>query len=276
MLRLASLPNDYAYPVQNNSGMAIQVIGFDVFTQTNTGNTAVGITGIYADNAGAGAQSFSVPSPTALATGLLTADGTAGWRSTITLPAVTVLPGECFWLQLEAFGRIAPPQMNGGVAGPAACYWRRANYQANAWVASGSVYNPILRVRCAAGGSVVPTLTSAGRPRLGTTINLDVAGGQPFLPAVMVFGLNNTSWLGMPLPVNLGLFGAPACDMWTSSNSFQLQFMDGAGQLAMPLGVPNIPGLAGVQLFVQAAPLAPNSNPLSLEFSNAGRLLLNP
>lgn len=275
-LRLATLPNEYAYPVVNNSGLPMQIVGFDVYTQTNTNIAEVGISGIFPDASGAGATAFTSPAATPLATGLLTATGTAGWCSTITTPTVTVMPGETFWLGLEAFSRIAPPQMNGGNAGPTACWWRRPNYLANAWVVSGSVYNPILRVRCADVGSPVPILTATGVPQLGQSMTLNVGGGTANLPAFMIFALGDAQWLSMPIPVSLAPFGAPACQVWTSSDSFQLLVLDGMGQATMSLTVPNNAGLAGFRFYNQVAALSPGSNALSLAFSNAGRALLNP
>lgn len=275
-LRLASLPNEYAYPVVNSSAQPMQIVGFDAFTQSNTAPVEVGITGLFLDNSGAGAQAFTVPSPTATATGLMTVTSTPGWWATIFSSPVTVAPGECFWLGLEAFNRIAPPQMNGGSAGPAACFWRRPNYLANAWTASGSVYNPILRVRCAAPGSPVPTLTATGVPQLGSSMTLDIGNGTPLLPAFVAFALGDTQWLSMPIPVNLALFGVPTCDVWTSSDMFVLLFCDAMGNASLPLSVPNNPALAGFTFYNQVAATSPTANVLGLAFSNAGKGVLNP
>ncbi len=270
-LRIASLPNEYAYPVTNTSGMPMQIIGFEIFTQSNGGGTVTGNTAIYLDNAGAGALSHSSPAFAATATGTITVSGTAGWFTTIVAPAVTVQPGECFWLGVDAFSAIAPPQNNGGSPGPTAPWWRRPNYLANAWVVSGSVSNPILRVQCAAGSTPVPTLTATSAPRLGQSFTLNLTGGTPGLAGFVAWGFNDTFWLAWPTPVDLVVFGAPGCFTYTSTDSNSLVLLDPAGAATQAIAVPNQPSLAGFTFFNQGAVIAPGVNALAMLTSNYGR-----
>lgn len=128
VLQVASLPNEYAYPVINTSAVAIQVVGFEIYTQSNTGNLERGITRLCLDNSGPNATVLTQPAAALYAQGTIEVGGTAGWYATTVVPPLVVLPGEVFWFTCEAFARIAPPQhvTTGGVAGPVNNYYRPA------------------------------------------------------------------------------------------------------------------------------------------------------
>ncbi|MGE0142226.1 MAG: hypothetical protein AB7I19_10235 [Planctomycetota bacterium] len=61
-LQVSSLPSEYAYPVVNTTGGDIQIVGFEIFTVTNTGNVETVNTGLLWD--ASGPPPPCTPSPT--------------------------------------------------------------------------------------------------------------------------------------------------------------------------------------------------------------------
>lgn len=270
-LFLASLPNEYAYAVTNTSGVPMQIVGFDAFTVTNTGAVQTVNSALYHDNSGPGALSHTVPSATAIATGRMTVTNVTGWFTTIVSPPLVVAPGECFWIGLDAYSFIAPPQHANRTPGPIPAQWRRPGL---AWAATGLVYDPILRVHCAGGQVPVATLTNTGNPLLGTSMQIDLSGGQPFLPAFFFWGFTDTNWVGLPIPVDLAIFGAPGCNVWTSSETPNFLLLDPNGRATQTIAVPATATLSGFTFFNQVAMTEPAANPMGLKVSNAGRGVL--
>lgn len=270
-LTVASLPNEYGYPVINTTSSAIQVIGFDIYTVTNTAATETVNTAVLRDDAGAGSLTHTLPAFTAEALGTITVDAVQGWYSTTTYPPMTIQPGEAFWIAHDCFSRVAPAENNGGVPGPAAPHWRRPTYNGNNWQASSSVTNPIFRIQCLTGSPTAPALLATSLPQLGGSFTMQVSGGTPNLPAFLIFSLDNTQWLAMPTPVDLVLFGAPDCFAYTANEIVSLVLLDAAGQGASaPLAIPNDPSLDGVTWWNQAATISPGANALDLLVTNAG------
>ncbi len=115
-----------------------------------------------------------------------------------------------------------------------------------------------------AGTAGVPTWDAApgSRLALGSTFTA-VAGNLPFAIAVAQVGLT-----GNPGGIDLTFLGMPGCYLFpTPIVSFALF---GAGSSASwQFGVPNTPGLFGVELHSQAFPLDPAANAFGFTASNA-------
>jgi hypothetical protein len=272
VLQVASLPNEYAYPVINSSAVAIQVVGFEIYTQSNTGNLERGITGLCLDNTGPNATLLTQPAAAFYAQGTIEVGGTAGWYATTVVPPLVVLPGEVFWFTCEAFSRIAPPQhvTTGGVAGPVNNWYRRPNLSANAWTRSVSVARQIFRIRCAADAPAVPYLSASSAPVLGQPFTLTLGGGLPLSLGFFVFSSDDSNWFGLPTPFELTPVGAPNCTVgctWDTVLSFGL---DAQGQVAIAGTIPNFPSFSGVRFFNQGLVLAPGVNAINLLISNLG------
>ncbi|MCB9881178.1 MAG: hypothetical protein H6834_05260 [Planctomycetes bacterium] len=268
--RLASLPNEYAYPVVNTTGSPIQIVGFEVYTTTNTGNTETVKTGILWDATGAGALAHTVPDPSTTANGTITVDPVEGWYSTSVYPPVVVQPGVAFWFMVEAYSMVAPPQSSAGAAGPTDNYYRRPNLSSYAWTRSGSVTKQMFRIHCVAENPSVPSLLVTGLPQLGQPMSFDLSGGPANGLAFLAFALDDTQWLGLPTPVDLALAGAPGCFVLTSSDELFSVPLDPQGQVSLNVVVPNIPAFDGVPFYNQAFVIAPLANPLNVIVSNAG------
>ncbi len=273
VMTVASLPNEYAYPVLNTTGIPIQVVGFEIFTQTNGAVTQTVNTGVLFDASGATATVHTAPAFTNAANGKITVDATQGWYSTSVYPPVTIPAGGAFWFHVDAYSLVAPPQhaTAGGMTGPTSNYWRRPNYASYAWTVSGSVARQIFRIHCKPATPTVPALLANSLPQLGTNFSLQVSGGTPNLPAFVIWAFDNTQWLTLPTPVDLALFGAPNCFNQTSSDFVTLVLLDPLGQgNTSALAVPNDPNFNGLTWYNQAAALTPGVNAIDMLVTNAG------
>lgn len=270
-LTVSSLPNEYAFPVFNSTAAPVQVLGFDVYTRTNTLAVEVGNAGVFRDNSGAGATTHTQPAPTGEGVGTIEVTGTPGWFSVAVSPPVMVQPGEAFWVQMDAYSKIAPPQNTaGGTAAPATIYYRRPTLNAYAWTASVSVTRPILRVTAASAASAVASLIHTTLPVSGQTLSLTIQNGPALATALVSLGFSDTLWLGLPLPLDLAIVGVPNCTVFASLDHFFAVQLDGTGTGTWSLPIPNGANLHGLRFFNQALILgAPN--PLSAHLTNAGR-----
>ena len=116
-------------------------------------------------------------------------------------------------------------------------------------------------------GSLGKTIMPASsQPTLGGTLTVGL-DNLPFGVAVMVVGVGNSSWNGLPLPVDLGFLGAPGCPLRVSVDATDA--VVGAGTTATwSFAVPNTPSLSGFKLYNQAAVLDA-SNAFGFVTSNA-------
>lgn len=270
-LQVASLPNEYAYPVINTTGMPIQITGFSIYTVTNTGLVETGNTGLIWDLSGPTATAHTRPDPTNVANGTITVGGTQGWYSTVITPPITVPAGVAFWFHVDAYSRIAPPQhtTTGGVGGPVANWYRRPSNNM-VWTSSVSVARQIFRIHCQTPTPTVPTLSAMGTPQFGQTMMLHLDGGQPNGGAFLVFAFSNAQWMSFPTPVDLAMFGAPNCFNRTSTDDASFLLLDGNGRGTRSVSIPNLGQLLGFTFHNQAAVVQPGINALSLLVSNAG------
>ena len=103
-----------------------------------------------------------------------------------------------------------------------------------------------------AGTLGIPTVTNTTQPVVGGTLSTNLANLQ-FGIAVMVIGVSNTLSGGLiPLPLDLGVLGAPGCNLRVSLDVTDTVI--GAGTTAnWNFAIPNNPALVGFQLFNQAA-----------------------
>ncbi|MBL8722692.1 MAG: hypothetical protein JNK49_01530 [Planctomycetes bacterium] len=272
-LQVASLPNEYAYPVVNTTGTALTIVGFEIFTTTNTAIVETGNTGLIYDLSGSSATVHTRPDPVNCANGKITVAPVAGgaWWSTSLYPPITIQPGVAFWFHVDAYSRIAPPQhvTTGGVAGPVANWYRRPSNNM-VWTSSVSVARQIFRLRCLPETPSVPTLLASGLPQFGQSMTLNLTGGQPSLAGFLISAFDRTQWLGLPTPVHLQMFGAPNCYNQTSSDIVSLVVLDAAGAGSSAFNIPNSPGVGGFTWHNQVAMLAPGVNSIDLLVSNAG------
>jgi hypothetical protein len=92
-----------------------------------------------------------------------------------------------------------------------------------------------------AGAAGLPTFVASGVPGIGRTVNFIV--GNTTAPVLALYlGFSNTLWNGLPLPLDLALYGVPGCFV---NSSWEALLWQGP-VVPIPVGVPNVPALAGV------------------------------
>ncbi len=102
------------------------------------------------------------------------------------------------------------------------------------------------------------SMPATTQPTLGGTLTVGL-DNLPFGVAVMVVGVSNTVGPLGPLPLDLGVLGAPGCPLRVSVDATDT--VVGAGTTATwNFAIPNTPGLSGFQLYSQAAVLDPVLN----------------
>lgn len=118
-----------------------------------------------------------------------------------------------------------------------------------------------------AGSLGVSRLSASAAPRLGTVIALNL-DNLPLSAGVLMTGFSNTMSVFGPLPLNLGLFGAPACS--ANVNPDATLFVFGSGNTASALfGIPNSAAVQALALYNQALVLDPGVNALGGVTSDA-------
>jgi hypothetical protein len=103
-------------------------------------------------------------------------------------------------------------------------------------------------------------------PRLGTTLQTTLTNLQNDL-AVLVVGLSNTAWGAAPLPLDLGIVGAPGCPLRVSVDG-SATVAGTAGTATWSFAIPNLPALNGFKVYSQAASLD-STNAFGFVLSNA-------
>ncbi len=120
------------------------------------------------------------------------------------------------------------------------------------------------------GTAGVPTLSAGStRPQIGGTLTL-TAGNLPLGVGFVTMGFSSTNAPPFTLPLDLGLFGMPGCNLLSEPLSNTLVI--GPGTSAnWSLALPNNPAFVGASFYNQALSLDPPVNAAGLTVSNAGR-----
>ncbi|MCA8954002.1 MAG: LamG domain-containing protein [Planctomycetes bacterium] len=91
-----------------------------------------------------------------------------------------------------------------------------------------------------------------GRPSLGGTYAVTLAGAPSAALCVLTLGLGNQSWSGLPLPFALSGIGGPAgCFLLTSSDVSVITFANAGGAASVSLSSPNNASLYGFTYYGQ-------------------------
>lgn len=117
------------------------------------------------------------------------------------------------------------------------------------------------------GAAGVPTLSCAVRPISGATLQLRVDNVPAPGLALLVTVLSESTWSGLPLPLNLLPAGAPGCWALLSLDATNLG-VAAAGVATIPFPIPAA-GALGIRIFQQAVVVDPTRNALGLTVSNA-------
>lgn len=118
-----------------------------------------------------------------------------------------------------------------------------------------------------AGVLPAPDFTPIQLPMIGQAY-LQQINNLPLSAAVHVLGFSNQMSLLGPLPLDLGVLGAPGCKLRISlDNTMFLAGSQGSAVFAMQ--IPNQPSLIGRRFYEQAAALDPTANALGITISPA-------
>lgn len=218
--------NEYAYDLQ--AATAIQVLGFELFSRSNTNNVEVVSANIYANAGG-------VPATSPLATTTIAIGPTDGFYAATFAQPVT-LPAGPFWIGIDHRAQTTLlSQLTGGSAGGAHF---RATFGSGSWGRSSLITRPSLRVNCSS-GNAVPLLQLSGSPRRGQTPSFALSRALDNSFGFLAIGLSNSVSSGGPLPFSLASLGAPTCLVHNSAEAVRLALISGLGTTSLPFAIPN-------------------------------------
>ncbi|MEZ5963458.1 MAG: hypothetical protein R3F56_06390 [Planctomycetota bacterium] len=129
---------------------------------------------------------------------------------------------------------------------------------------------------CAGSGGLPTLAASAGSlPWLGETLTCTLTN-LPTSPLSVPFGLLGSStqtWLGVPLPFDMGVFGATGCTLYTSVE-VSVQLANAGGTAQWQVAIPATVALRGAFFYQQALVLDPSANRFGATLTNAARAVI--
>jgi hypothetical protein len=124
------------------------------------------------------------------------------------------------------------------------------------------------------GSSGTPYLFGPETPYVGHAIPVIVANLPPNALAVVVLGLSDTSWSGLPLPASLAPLGAAGCSVLASPDVLlPATNFNGTAYMTIVLPPQVVPSSTPA-FFVQSFAIDPAANTLGLVLSNAGSVAI--
>ncbi len=97
-----------------------------------------------------------------------------------------------------------------------------------------------------------PTIGHVGHAQVGTSnFSVTVSGTGANLPALVGWGLSNTTYLGLTLPLDLSVVGYPGCVLYNSLQGQINSFVGPAGTGSQVIPVPNDASLVNLPVYMQ-------------------------
>jgi hypothetical protein len=124
---------------------------------------------------------------------------------------------------------------------------------------------------CPGSNRTAPLLSFIGTPAISHSMQVLLTRALPNTGAVFTLGNSDTTWLGIPLPLDLTSLGATGCTLLASGETLLFSAVDAAGAATQTLAVPNDASLLGAAFFDQWWVVDPTANPAGIVLSNAGR-----
>lgn len=119
-----------------------------------------------------------------------------------------------------------------------------------------------------------PTLTVTGTPKLGSTFSLVLSGAPANALTFMSWGVSNEYHLVTQLPLELSVFGAPGCSIWSSMDVLTTGAANASGTETLRFDLPVSTGLIGKVFFNQSIVADPSANTAGLIVTNSTRILV--
>ncbi len=251
-LNIQNLANEYAYGVNITADTVI--LGMRLWTASATSGTSTFMTcGLYLDTGAATATAAT----SAVTTGTMRVEGTTtpAWYEAYFSTPVAVTAGSTVWISQFDSGNVNVADVLAGTPAVVPTLWRRPAGGGGGWSVTGIVQNPIWELICLRGTELqTPLLTYHETPALGSTFEVLLRHAAPGQPGVLMLGVSNTTWLGLPLPFQSPV-SPPGCNFLVSGEVFLpipgVPLTSAEGTANMPIAVPNNAALVGVPLFNQ-------------------------
>ncbi|MGH7150644.1 MAG: FG-GAP repeat domain-containing protein, partial [Planctomycetota bacterium] len=124
---------------------------------------------------------------------------------------------------------------------------------------------------CSGSSGTPPRIGATGAPAIGATFSLHVSSASGGTVAALLIGASNTTWYGIPLPLDLSFLGLPACSLLVSPDFAVFAPTIGVGPTAGHATVGGvIPGnaaLLGQSVFAQWFVVEPGFGPPPVVFT---------
>ncbi len=269
-LKVQSLSNEYAYPVNIAATKVLPVTGVRFFTASVQGVKTVAVR-IYKPDP----KSAGQPDPKPLDTTKMTVGPKAAfWQANFN--KVHIMKGQ-FWVSFDCVETFTTT-----TAGPAAVYasnltstaktvspvfWRRPPVHDLTWSKTGIITQPSYHVMI--GGTPPALLAAKTAPTLGKPFQLDVSQTANGL-AVAIFGFSASKFGAFTLPLDLKVV-APGCWIFQSLDILLPAATTQANGGKVILPIPNDAKLKNVLFFNQWMLPKVGGNTLNWVFSNGGR-----
>ena len=122
---------------------------------------------------------------------------------------------------------------------------------------------------CVGSNTLTPALSLVGSSQIGQTFTANLSNALPNTPCFAVLGFSSAA----PFPIDLSVYGMTGCKGYVNAAATLLTFADGAGATSIAVALPLDPGLVGLAIYSQFAPLDAGA-PGGLTTSNYGRALI--
>ena len=110
-------------------------------------------------------------------------------------------------------------------------------------------------------------------PTWGRNLALRVFDARPFAVTGLFLGtIEQGVWNGLPIPSDLGLFGAPGCSLSVDPRIVASRAADATGSAVYDFFVPSIPDLKGTVVRFQGVAVDPTANALGVVTSQAAKV----
>lgn len=152
--------------------------------------------------------------------------------------------------------------------------WNRVKAAMATWdnYVSGQI-TTLIGAGCA-GSTGTPTHAATGTPDIGGSVSYNLTNAPGATLCIAAFGFDNQSWNGQPLPFNLGVVGAPGCQLRIDAAITLAGVATAGGNKATVVAFPNDPSLVGARLYSQYLVYDPPANAFDWTITNAVRTTL--
>lgn len=118
-------------------------------------------------------------------------------------------------------------------------------------------YSSSFGAGCATAGPVPVAVFAGGAPRVGSSFLIQTSNLIPGSLPGTALGLSNTQWGAVPLPLGLGVYGFPGCNLLVSPDTIVTFAPLVQSTFDLTLSVPNNTALAGLAVFLQNVAFGP-------------------